>query len=372
MNQQLLVLIPESVLAFFLGVAFVISLAANIHDIRQAAQRMSIRKMQPRLRRVRKPAISVIVFAKNNADTIENCLEGIRKNRYPHFDVVVADDSSTDDTRQVVRSYIKKHPHFPIRLYSKRRHTNKSEALMRGYDRSWKGDLVFTIDATDTISESLLRDSAARFICDNKLEALHFNVNNSDSDSITLLYYRFLQLSRSLLDKFLALISKYRVNSNMGGSMYRRAVFRSACGLSVIFGKYSSDLVITDHSVSDDKVAITNQLSKANNTTYYLIFAIFTILLQTYSMYLAATLQSSLILIIGWLAAALWLLIASWSSEALKTKDKITLSFCAPFVYFLVYLQLVIYVIFITTTAMAALLKKVAREFVIAAMVDVR
>jgi low temperature requirement protein LtrA len=85
-------------------------------------------------------------------------------------------------------------------------------------------------------------------------------------------------------------------------------------------------------------------------------------------MYLAAMLQSSLLLLIGWLAAALFLLLATWTSEALNNKDKITLSLCAPFIYFLIYLQLIIYVFYISISAITSLLKQIAREFVTGAM----
>jgi glycosyltransferase involved in cell wall biosynthesis len=368
MNQQLLVLISEGVLALFLVIAFIVLLMANIYDVKQAAQRKSIRKMQPKFRRVRMPTITILVYAQNGAATIENCLESIRRNRYPNYDIVVVSDLSTDDTRGAVRLYVQKHPHLPIRLYSKRSQGTKPEAFTQGYRRSQKGNFVLVIDATNAIPKSLLKDSATRFVYDDKLDSLHFNINNSSSDSITLLYYRFLQLSQTFLDKFYASIARYQVNPNTGGSMYSRLAFRNACKSSFVLGKYDSDLVVSDCSVSDDRTAIIHQFSKVNNIIYYLVFAIVTILLQTYSMYVAATLQSSLILTIGWLATAFWLLIVTWSSEALDIKDKITLSFCAPSVYFLIYVQLVIYVIFITTTAMASLLKYVAHEFVIGAM----
>ncbi|MCX6728231.1 MAG: glycosyltransferase [Candidatus Saccharibacteria bacterium] len=368
MNQQLSVILSEGTLAVFLIVAFILVVAANIYDIRLTLRRKSLGKMKTKFRRAHKSAITVLVYARNNADSIINCLESIRRNRYSRFDIVVINDLSMDNIGSVVRSYIQKHPRLPVRLYSKRKYTNKSEALLQGYRRSQKGDYVMVIDATNTIPTSLLRDSASRFWHDEKLDTLHFNVNNQTSDSLTLLYFRFVQLSRSMLDKFYTLVSEYRVVTNLSGSMYSLLAFKNACKSIAAAGKYDSDLIVFDSSVSDDKTAIIGQISKENSGIYYSVFAAVTVLLQTYSMYIAATLQSSLILIVGWLAAAFWLLLVTWSSRAIRTKDKITLSLCAPFIYFLIYVQFISHVFYVSANAISSVLKQIGHEFVVGAM----
>jgi glycosyltransferase involved in cell wall biosynthesis len=366
MNQQLPVLIPEVLLGIVLVGAFVVILVASIYDVWQTMQRKSIRKSQSKFRRDRKLTISIIVQAHNNFETVEGCLDSIRKNRYLHYDIVVVDNGSTDGTRAVVRLYMQKYPLLPLKLYAKRHYRGRIESIDKGYDRSLKGDLVIDIDASNTITRSFLKDCATRFWYDNKLQVLHFNVNNLNSDSVNLLYFCFRQLCRSMLNKLFASVSRYQVNPDSGGSMYRYPAYKNAAKSPGVFGNYASSLVVSDHLVTDDKTAVSRQLSKGGSGYY--IFAVILILLQTYSMYLAAMLQSSLLLLIGWLAAALFLLLATWTSEALNNKDKITLSLCAPFIYFLIYLQLIIYVFYISISAITSLLKQIAREFVTGAM----
>jgi len=347
MNQQLIVWCSEAILLFFLVVAFLVVIGASVYDIRQASRKKVLAKVSAKLRRVRKPTITVLVYAKNSSDSIAGCLRSIKRNRYSRFDIVVADDSSTDDTRRIVRRFIEKYPLLPLRLYSSRLNRDRCEVNIQGYSRSQKGDLVLIINASNTIPASMLKDCATRFASDEKLNVLEFDIYSAHLDSITMTYYRFLQLSKSLFRKFLSLILIHKVNAINGGTIYRQPAFRNTCRAQIIPGRYDSGLMVADDSANNDMTALSNMLTlgKENRLSYWII-AIAAILLQTYSMYTAATLQSTTLLTIGWFATAVWLLIAVWSSDPLKVSGKIKLTFFAPIIYFLVYAQLVLFVIF--------------------------
>lgn len=56
------------------------------------------------------PWISVIVPARNEQESIRNCLESILEQDYPNFEVIVVDDRSTDHTGNIV-DYIANHSH---------------------------------------------------------------------------------------------------------------------------------------------------------------------------------------------------------------------------------------------------------------------
>ena len=52
-----------------------------------------------------KPLVSVIVPTKNNEATIEKCLASIRDQSYPHIEIIVVDNYSTDSTAKIARDF---------------------------------------------------------------------------------------------------------------------------------------------------------------------------------------------------------------------------------------------------------------------------
>src|SRR5579871_3398150 len=51
----------------------------------------------------RRPFVSICLPARNEANNIEACLRGLLTQEYPHFEVLVLDDCSEDNTAEIVR-----------------------------------------------------------------------------------------------------------------------------------------------------------------------------------------------------------------------------------------------------------------------------
>jgi len=49
------------------------------------------------------PRVSVIVAARNEARVIEQCVRSLTEQRYPNYEIIVADDRSTDSTGEIIR-----------------------------------------------------------------------------------------------------------------------------------------------------------------------------------------------------------------------------------------------------------------------------
>ena len=49
------------------------------------------------------PFVRIIVPARNEQDNIERCLRSLLVQNYPHFEVIVVNDNSTDNTLEIVR-----------------------------------------------------------------------------------------------------------------------------------------------------------------------------------------------------------------------------------------------------------------------------
>ena len=83
------------------------------------------------------PRISVVVCTYNGSRTIRECLEGARRLEYPHFEVIVVDDGSTDATAEIAAGY-------DVRLI-RTRNQGLSGARNTGM-RAATGDVIAYID----------------------------------------------------------------------------------------------------------------------------------------------------------------------------------------------------------------------------------
>jgi glycosyltransferase involved in cell wall biosynthesis len=103
---------------------------------------------------VSKTFISVLIPARNEAENIGTCLESILVGNFPktHYEIIVIDDYSEDETAQIVLNYSKNHAN--IRLIKLSEHQNpeeinfspKKKAIEIAIKQA-KGTLIVTTDA---------------------------------------------------------------------------------------------------------------------------------------------------------------------------------------------------------------------------------
>lgn len=114
------------------------------------------------------PMVSVVVPARNEADTIEDCLESIQSCTYPdgRLEIIVVDDFSTD--RTAVRVKDQQHPEdgSPIHLVRMADLTDqngghKSAALAEGLKVA-RGEVLLTTDADCTVPPNWIRSMVRR------------------------------------------------------------------------------------------------------------------------------------------------------------------------------------------------------------------
>ncbi len=144
---------------------------------------------------------SIIIPARNEEQTIENCLAGIARQDYSNYEVLVIDDDSTDRTPEVVIRFKDQHPAFPLTLIKLKDNLQKKKgALLCGIERA-KGELIITRDA-DTLNSSenwlsavvafYLKEKPAMIICPVTLKT-----GTSFRDAFQLTEHMFLQLFTS-------------------------------------------------------------------------------------------------------------------------------------------------------------------------------
>jgi glycosyltransferase involved in cell wall biosynthesis len=83
--------------------------------------------------------ISVIIPNRNGSATIRQCLQAVFSSDYEHFEIIVVDDCSADDSAEIIKL-------FPCRLITLEKHSGASVARNRGA-RTSKGQILFFTDA---------------------------------------------------------------------------------------------------------------------------------------------------------------------------------------------------------------------------------
>ena len=127
-----------------------LNLILNLRSLR--VPRVDSRLPQPA------PLVSVLIPARNEEDNIATCLESLKKQDYPNFEVLVLDDNSSDGTAAVVRRLAEGDPR--IRLL-------RGQPLPEGWAgkpfachqlaQEAKGDWLLFIDADTSYAPHMLR-----------------------------------------------------------------------------------------------------------------------------------------------------------------------------------------------------------------------
>jgi glycosyltransferase involved in cell wall biosynthesis len=102
-------------------------------------------------------SLSVVVTVYNNSEHIESTLTSIAQQTYPHFEVVVVDDGSTDETPALIETFCARDPRFV--LY-RQKNGGASRARNYGIEQA-KGDWVALCDGDDMWLEDKLAAQVA-------------------------------------------------------------------------------------------------------------------------------------------------------------------------------------------------------------------
>ena len=92
---------------------------------------------------------SIIMPVYNREYFLEKSIESVVSQTYPHFELIVVDDGSTDRSRQIINSMIVNNPNINIHYYRKE-NGERGAARNYGADRA-KGDYLNFFDSDDLL-----------------------------------------------------------------------------------------------------------------------------------------------------------------------------------------------------------------------------
>ena len=110
-----------------------------------------------------KPPVSLVVCCKNEAENLPRLLASVAAQTHPAFEVVFANDHSTDQTAKILDEFCQNHP---FATYFSTEKTGKKNALREAVERTQHAIVVCT-DADCTLPPTHLQTIAAYFDAEN-------------------------------------------------------------------------------------------------------------------------------------------------------------------------------------------------------------
>lgn len=131
-------------------------LLSNIYDVKQSGLRRR-RAKHPHARHLRqRPLVSVIVYAHNNSQSVEECLSSLATSSYKKLEIIVVSNVSSDDTNSLVRKFSKNNPKLPIRLIAKKKFDSRESAIKQAAAYT-KGNHILILDAYSYVEKGAIK-----------------------------------------------------------------------------------------------------------------------------------------------------------------------------------------------------------------------
>jgi len=358
---------------------------ANLYDIKQLrSQRLSVKA---KLRKLRKPLVSVIIPAHNEELTIVRCLDSVRRSTYRKIEVIVHNDRSTDATARILRDYKKKYKKFNLRVINRRINVGKGAGVNFAIKRYSKGELIMTLDA-DCILHAEAVKNAVKYFADERIVGVAANVRIMDSSSILGLLQKFEHLIGYRSKKFYTMTNSEFIVGGVA-STYRRTAMEAVnyydtdtqtedIGLSmklVARGNrdtriiYASDVLAMTEGVQTFealliqryrwKLGMFQNLFKHLNlfgnldkkysktlTMYRIPMAFLSelmLLVQplilTYVLFLSIQMQTTMLFFGAYVTITLYIMLSIFPDEHSTFKRKLSMTAYAPILYFVFYIM---------------------------------
>lgn len=348
----------------------------SLYDMRQIKKQKLLLKKSKRFSY--KPLISVVVPVRNQETVIEHTLSSIIKSSYRKLEIIVVDVASSDDTKDVIKYFIKTHPKKKIKLVTKRKDIGRGAAINSVLKTFTKSELVMTLNAGDRLEKHSLRN-AVRHFSSGDISALAANVSVMEYPSLLSLLQQFDSLISYRSKKLTTIASSGRTVGG-SGTIYHRDVLKRLKGFTeqmwvkdnvlsstvTIKGKglspyYGSDFVVYTEP-ADSYVGLFKQrynlklqdlwaifAKRKNKATNFLVqirplviwrelVMVLETILITYFLYMALVFHKPFLYGLSWAAVSFFLAFAVWADDQLSLRKKLRLIIYIPVMYNLLYL----------------------------------
>lgn len=94
------------------------------------------------------PLVTVIVPTKNSAKTLGDCLSSIKRQSYKHIELIVVDNNSTDNTKEIAESY-------GAKVFNKG--PERSAQVNYGVEKA-RGEYIYKVDSDFILDEKVVEE----------------------------------------------------------------------------------------------------------------------------------------------------------------------------------------------------------------------
>lgn len=127
------------------------------------------------------PYISIIVPVYNEGMLLRATIDSLKKQNYPNYEIIIVDDGSSDNTREIARELVGDFGHVQVKLIEKP-NGGKSTALNAGIQCA-KSDFVLNVDGDSQLASDTLRLTIRHFE-DPTMGAVAGNVKVVNRDNL--------------------------------------------------------------------------------------------------------------------------------------------------------------------------------------------
>lgn len=204
--------------------------------------------------------ISVLVYIKNNVETLEANLKAILNQDYPDFEIILINDSSTDDSLEIIERFQQEHPDFSIQLTNVRGNEmfwgSKKYALTLGIKRAKNEHLLFTDGHCKPLSNQWIREMSQGFLNNKELVLGYSNYAKRKG-----LFNLFL--------RFDTLLNAIHYLSFAKAKMAYMGVGRNLAYTSKVYYKNNGFISHVKMPVGDDDLFVNEIATKKNTSLVY-------------------------------------------------------------------------------------------------------
>lgn len=317
--------ISNSIILLFLLIVLgiiIVLIAVFLADFKLAQLQNDARNIPAHKRK----KLAVIIYARNNSDTLEHCLESLRRTRFRSLEMIVVDNASSDHTKQCIRRFQAQYPKLQLITVFKNKQSTKSEAVYQASKKIRRSENMLVINGNVLISKEFIR----------MWQGVREHTSLDNGIAIPLLpkiSYSYVSVGSSYIEMSSYVIKKALVSFNL----YRNSTANNMAYIGLAKKKYNEkNIPLNTTSYMQTPTYLPNDRKTYNSKIAYALNVAF-LIATTYFIYLMLNTGISQPLFYSYLIIFTWLALMLTSIPNLKWTERIVSIVNLPIAYPLVY-----------------------------------